>query len=467
MRRLSSTTVRRSGGVVLVAFAIAGLATVRVPAAGTPGEVTFSKDIAPILQRSCQRCHRPDSIAPMSLITYDQVRPYARAIKQQTSLRQMPPWYIEKGIGIQKYRDDPSLSEAELALIAKWADSGAPQGNPVDMPAPLKFAATGTWTIGTPDLIVASPSVTIEPTAPDWWGQLGDTPTGLTEDRYVAAVETREVNDLPHGEGAPKTAGGGLFVWHHAAYSVLDAEGNGDFNSGFPAHEVGRNADVFDPSAGRLLKAGSSIAFNNNHLHANGRRTKAHLELGLKLFPKGYKPKVNFRAVFVGGLELDLKGNETNQQMDAYFTLPQAAKLMNYEPHMHAAGVRMCLEAVWGTQVQALSCSAYNHSWVRNYQYEADSTPLLPKGTILHVVGWADTTARNKNVVDPRNWSGWGNRTVDNMFSNLMQMAFLTDEEFQQEVAVRKDRIREGKGELIGCLLCGQREAPTKVAVNR
>src|SRR5215831_16631527 len=194
-----------------LAVACAVMAVQGVPAAGPAGsssDVTFTRDIAPILQRSCQRCHRPDSLAPMSLITYEQVRPYAAAIKRQTTLRQMPPWYIEKGVGIQKFRDDPSLSDEEIAKIARWADGGAPQGNPADMPPPIAFADTRAWTIGTPDLIISSPSVTVEPTAADWWGQLGDTPTGLTEDRYIAAVETHEVNDLPHGEGAPKTAGG-------------------------------------------------------------------------------------------------------------------------------------------------------------------------------------------------------------------------------------------------------------------
>src|SRR5262245_23654960 len=133
----------RLGFGVLLAFSAAGLS--RPAAAPVPGpqeQVTFTKHIAPILQRSCQRCHRPDSVAPMSLLTYEQVRPYARAIKQQTSLRQMPPWYIEKGIGIQKFRDDPSLSDDEIAMIGRWADNGAPQGNPADMPPPIQFAKT-------------------------------------------------------------------------------------------------------------------------------------------------------------------------------------------------------------------------------------------------------------------------------------------------------------------------------------
>src|SRR5262244_3613655 len=118
--------------------------------------ITFAKDIAPILQRSCQDCHRPGSVAPMSLVTYDDVRPWARAIKLKTSRREMPPWFIEKNIGIQQFKDDPSLSDREIELIGAWTDNGAPQGDPKDMPSPRQFPAASAWTIGKPDLVLTS-----------------------------------------------------------------------------------------------------------------------------------------------------------------------------------------------------------------------------------------------------------------------------------------------------------------------
>ena len=165
-------------GIVLVgAFAGTSLAG----QAAAPGDVTFTKDIAPILQRSCQNCHRPDGVAPMSLVTYEDVRPWARAIKQRTSIGPhrgvMPPWYIEKNVGIQKYKDDPSLSDQEVAMIGKWADSGAPRGNPADMPAPRTFEDANTWSIGTPDLIVSTRNVHVKGNAPDWWGEIESVPT--------------------------------------------------------------------------------------------------------------------------------------------------------------------------------------------------------------------------------------------------------------------------------------------------
>ena len=115
-----------------------------VLAAGqAPGQrpVTFTKDVAPILQRSCQNCHRPNGgLAPMPLTTYEEVRPWAKAIKLRTSHREMPPWFIEKNVGIQKFKDDISLSDEEIATIAAWVDNGAPRGNPADMPPPRRFA---------------------------------------------------------------------------------------------------------------------------------------------------------------------------------------------------------------------------------------------------------------------------------------------------------------------------------------
>ena len=437
-------------------------------AAQTKDAVTFSKDIAPILQRSCQQCHRPNSVAPMSLLTYEEARPYARAIKARTALRDkrgaMPPWFIEKNVGIQHFKDDFSLSESDIAKIATWADNGAPQGNPGDMPPPLTFPDNKAWRIGTPDLVVVSPPVEMKAQAPDWFGAIGQAPTGLTEDRYVAAVEVKEVNDS-QGKSARSSTVGALYVFHHAAWAAL-APGRAANAALFPVHEVGRNADYFDDTAGRLLPANAMLLFQSVHLHANGVDTKAHLEVAFKFHPRGYKPTYTFRQLFVGnGPDLDIKPMEANQRVDAYFTLPQHTKISTYEPHMHAPGVRMCLEAIWGVTVQTLNCSKYDHNWVRAYWYDDDAAPLLPKGTILHVVGYFDTTPANRNVPDPRNWSGSGHRSVDNMMINLMQAITLTDQQFEAEVAQRRQRLGLKPGQtVIGCPTCGAQPRNTPSA---
>jgi len=173
--------------------------------------VTFTKDIAPIFQRSCQDCHRIGGGAPMPLTTYEEVRRLAPRIKYRTAIRDrmgaMPPFFVEKDIGIHEFKNDPSLSDEELAKIQAWADNGAPEGDPADMPEQREFPESETWTIGEPDLVLSSREVTIPAIGPDWWGDIGLVPTGLTEDRYVKAVQVREVNDIP-AEATSSTVGG-------------------------------------------------------------------------------------------------------------------------------------------------------------------------------------------------------------------------------------------------------------------
>jgi hypothetical protein len=294
-----------------------------------PDEVTFAEHIAPILQRSCQNCHRPDGVAPMPLVTYEETRPWARAIKNRTGIGPragvMPPWYVEKNIGIQHYKDDVSLSDVEIATVAKWADTGAARGRPEDMPAPLKFDDAGTWRIGAPDLVVSTEEILVKSDSPDWWGEIKSIPLGLTEDRYVSAVEIREVNDVP-SSGTGRETVGGRHVFHHMIWSTRvldevpeDAELTADLVlsaadavTPWPVHEVGRNPDVFDDKAGRLLKAGSAIVSDSVHLHSNGRDTKARLEIGFKFHPKGYKPAYR-RALsrqLGNGSDIDIKAME-------------------------------------------------------------------------------------------------------------------------------------------------------------
>jgi hypothetical protein len=465
--------INRTFGMGLLLLAAVGLLApfaLRAEPAGASAEVSFTKDIAPILQRSCENCHRPGGVAPMSLATYEDVRPWARAIKQRTGIGPhagvMPPWYVEKNIGIQKFQNDPSLSDEEIATIAKWADSGAPRGNPADMPPPRHYADDSVWAIGTPDLIIKMQEVEVKGNAPDWWGDVPSVPTGLTEDRYVSAVEVKEVNDVDAHAGTGRATVGGRFVFHHMIWrtQVLD-DGKpeapdpfafDDETTNWPVHEVGRNADFFDPKSARLLKAGSSIVSDSVHLHSNGRDTKAHLEIGFKFQPKGYQPTYK-RAIFGlgNGVDIDIRAMEANQQLHAYTVLQQHTKIISFEPHLHAPGSRMCLEAIWGYNIQTINCVGYDHNWVRGYDYTDDSAPLLPKGTILHIIGYMDNSPSNKNVPDPRNWQGSGNRSVANMFIDLGIRVALTDDQFQEEMARRRERLHLTRNDVvIGCPLC-------------
>ena len=423
----------------------------------TPPTATFTKDITPILQRSCQNCHRPNSVAPMSLITYEDVRPWARSIKTRTGLGTkmgvMPPWFIDKHVGIQDYKDDISLSEKEIATIAAWVDAGAPRGNLADMPPPRTFTGANEWALGEPDLIVDSPSLTMKANAPDWWGALPPVATGATEDRYVAAVEMKEVSSVRGGSG-------GRFIFHHAIHAMLDATGRPFGAIGSP-HEVGRNAEFFEPLAGRLLRAGSQLVFPSVHMHANAEDTTAHLRVAYKFHPKAYKPERRVGGLTFGTGELDLRPMTTGQEVHFYATLQQHMMFTTFEPHMHAAGVRMCMEAIWGGRAETLSCAGYDHNWVRVYKFGDDAAPLLPRGTLIHITATFDTTPANKNVVDPRNWGGLGHRSIDNMAILIAPTIVLNDTEFQQEIAKRRERLKLAKGQtVLGCPLCGFDQLP-------
>ena len=301
---------------LVTAWVVAVPATVAGQAAQTGPEVTYTKHVAPILQRSCENCHRAGGVGPMPLSTYAQVRPWARAIRLKTAAREMPPWFIEKNIGIQEFKDDPSLSDAEIATISAWVNAGAPEGNPADMPRPRQFPIVGAWNYGTPDLIVSSPVVTIKAEASDWYGDIGFTPSGLTEDRYIKAVEVREFRPQDERFGRVQGRAQGdlnLFTVHHISVSTLapgvrsneESSGTsreegalrlpkGDFSYLF---EVGQNAMIYPDDVGILLPAGSNIYYNVAHLHSIGRELPVQVQVGFTFHPKGYKPKYRPRSV--------------------------------------------------------------------------------------------------------------------------------------------------------------------------
>ena len=177
--------------VVAVVGATTGAAA-QTTAKATESQVTFTKDVAPILQRSCQTCHRPNNIAPMSLLTYEDARPWARSIRSRVAEREMPPWYIDRNVGVKKFDPDPSLSDAEIATIVKWVDAGAPRGNQADMPPPRQFDDNDRWHIGTPDIVASLPKdIIVKAAAPDQWIDVDMTNVDIPEDRFIKAVEVK------------------------------------------------------------------------------------------------------------------------------------------------------------------------------------------------------------------------------------------------------------------------------------
>jgi hypothetical protein len=285
---------------------------------------------------------------------------------------------MEKNIGIQNYKDDPSLSDEEIAAISTWARGGTPKGDTADAPTPLVFDDSVKWRAGEPDLIVVMDDVEKLAGTADWWGEINSKPTGLKEDRYVKSVEVVEVNDINNQAGTGRDTVGGRYIFHHMIWATAQVNENGQRAPGFsipwPVHEVGRNADIFDEDGGRLLKANSWIVSDSVHLHSNGQDTTGHLEIGFRFHDEDYKPRYQSSFNFLGnGVDISIAGNESGQELHAYAVLTQHTKVVTFEPHLHAPGERMCLEAIWGYTVETLSCVGYDHNWVRGYPYAEDS----------------------------------------------------------------------------------------------
>ena len=417
--------------VVVVMLVVTALSA-QAPQQSIPqGAVTFAKDVAPILQRSCQDCHHPGSIAPMSLLTYEEVRPWARAIKRRVENREMPPWYIDKTIGIQKFKNDPSLSHAEIATIVNWVDTGSPKGNPGDMPPPREFKdESDRWHIGTPDLVVSMPLDHVVPAdGADWWGYyMADLP--LNEDRYIKAVEVKP---------------GNIKVVHHGnAWLVMDGEPE---NQGTPLEQysVGKYGDVYPEGGGKLLKAGGRISFHM-HYHSIGEEMRDRTSVGFVFFPKGYVPKHPVvSATFGSSSDLDIPAGADDVRVDAYTKLDKHARFLSYGPHMHNRGKKNCVELIYpDMRKEMLNClSKYDFGWQILYPYADDATPLVPAGTIVHSITWYDNSPSNRYNPDPKNWVGFGQRSGDEMNLVYIDLNYLTEEEYKAAVEARKQQ-RDG-----------------------
>ena len=301
---------------VSTALAFGAFVTLSGPvfAADTAKPVTFTKDIAPLLQSKCEDCHRKGAMAPMSLVTYQEVRPWAKAIKSRVVARTMPPWFLDKTVGIQHFSNDASLSDEQIAMIVKWVDSGAPQGDLKDMPSAKTYTDEDTWKLakkfGPPDLILKSEAYTMPAHGQDvWFKPLTD--VNITEPRWVRAVEIR-----------PSTPAGRR-IFHHVLARLLQDEtpetmgnlklaagpGAGDDNTGGGAGSsgllmewaVGKNYDIYRPNSGKLLLPGAKIWWEM-HMHAVGEEIRDHAELGVYLYPKGEEPKYRVRLMAFGSL---------------------------------------------------------------------------------------------------------------------------------------------------------------------
>lgn len=394
--------------------------------------VTFSKDVAPIFQKSCQSCHHAGTMAPMSLVTYEEVRPWARSIKQRVVTRDMPPWHLDGTVGIRDYKNDISLSNRDIATIVKWVDTGAAQGNPADMPKPLSFASDTDWFIGKPDLTVTTPKdFVMYAKGPDWWiDQFAE--MTLTEDRWIKAMEVKPSNRS---------------IVHHCVVYALEPDAPpGTPGTGILLTEyaIGKYGAIFAENSGRLLKAGTRLRFDM-HYFAIGSEQHNRTTIAFKFYPEGFTPKYEVRSIPIRNLpndELEVPPN-TVVRTDGYFRLTRNARIDSFQPHMHMRGRGMTLEAINldNTTEVLSSVNRFNFNWHVNYIYADDAAPLLPAGTVLHMIGIHDNTSANPRNPDPSVWAGFGERSVDDMLQMWIDIVYLDDAEFHKLVDERKAKF--------------------------
>jgi len=424
--------------------AVAGTLLIGLPAVAWSADQaipTFTRDVAPIFQEKCEACHRPDSIAPMSLVTYEEVRPWARSIRTRVSSRQMPPWHIDATVGIQEFENDRSLTGEQIDTIVRWIDGGAPKGDPADMPSPRAWPDTSVWNFadrfGPPDLIVKSPPFTMPARAQDAWYK-PVVETGLTEPRWVRAIEIRPSTVL------------GRKITHHALARLqqddpdeLAPGTDADIGPGlFMEWAVGKQGEVMRPDSGKLMLPGSRIVWDI-HYSAAGEEITDSVELGIYFYPKGEEPRFKqvlaaFSGVSGGSRNLDIPPNAVSVHQ-SFHVMRENGRIENFQPHMHLRGKAMSLEAILpDREVRVLSHVAdFNFNWHNNYVYADHVAPLLPKGTVLRVTAWHDNTAANPANPDPSQWVGYGDRTVDEMAHAWVNITYMNDEQFRAALAQR------------------------------
>jgi len=369
-------------------------------ASAAPG-VTFTRDVAPILHAKCVTCHRAGEVAPMPLLTFDEARPWARAIKDKVASRQMPPWFADPAVGA--FANDARLSAAEISTITKWVDAGAPRGDPKDMPKPPQF--TDGWQLGEPDLVVELPEVQIPATGSDYF----PTPNlvlPLTEDHWIRAVEVRPSNrEVTHHSvifstgGGPAMGAGGLFdvlaVW-----------------------AVGTPATVYPDGMGRWIRKGQSLR-TNLHYHPNGKPQVDRTKVGF-YFGKG-ELKKEVVAALAGNITFAIPPNTSNYEMRAAYIADQDIDIVSFFPHMHLRGKDMTMTATYpgGTRETLLNVPAYDFNW--QLFYYPKKSVSLPKGTRIDLVAHYDNSTANKRNPDPNKTVTFGEASTAEMMFGMFE----------------------------------------------
>jgi hypothetical protein len=387
-------------------FSTAGRAAEPAAAAAVP---TFSREVAPIFQRRCQTCHRPGEVAPMSLLSYQDARPWAESIREEVSAKRMPPWHADPAHG--RYSNDPTLTADELSTLLGWVDGGAPEGNPADLPPPKHWEAG--WNISRPDVVITMPREYEVPATGTVKYQYFEVPTGFTEDRWVQAAEVRPGNRA---------------VVHHVLVFCLPPKGKAEeFRRGNVRWDTflvgvapGEEPAEFRPGSAKKVPAGSTLLFQV-HYTTNGKAAKDRSSVGLVFAREPVKTEVRTRAV--ANPAFLIPPGAPDHQVTSSYTFSRDGVLVSLMPHMHLRGKSFEYRATFpdGSEKVLLSVPRYDFNWQHSYRL-AEPLPM-PKGTRIHCTATYDNSAANKANPDPTKAVHWGDQTWEEMMIGFIDFS--------------------------------------------
>ena len=396
-------------------------------------KVTYNKDVLPILQKNCQVCHRPGEIGPMPLLDYSGTRPWAKSIKTAVLSKQMPPWFADPKYG--HFMGDRRLSDHDIQTLAAWADSGAPEGDAKDTPAPVKFSDG--WNIR-PDLVLSMSKPfkvpakgTVEytyfavskPFEKDTWVVAGEIRPGkrAVVHHVTAIVRPKDSHYMREAQ----YGGEGFAPGPNRMEDLIKAVGpkaniDNEFLVGYVPGMQPQRFDI-DHSA-KLIPAGADILLEV-HYTPNGVETEDQSKVGLELAKE--PPARQFLSVTLSQRNLDIKPGDPNSAAKGTLTFAQPVDFVYMQPHMHLRGKDMTVRSTYptGETQTLLSVPRYDFHWQLVY-YE-DKPIRMPKGTTLEAAAHWDNSVNNKWNPDPTATVQWGDQSWQEML--VVQMAVIVD----------------------------------------
>ena len=431
--------------LLVLAFEICGSALV-LGQMGSMSAPTFTKDVAPILQKKCQTCHRAGEAAPFPLLTYEQVRPWASSIKLVVQQKIMPPWFADPGYG--HFSNDRALTAKEISTLVAWANAGAPEGDPKDAPAPASFVEG--WGIPKPDKIFELPRAFAVPASGMVEYQYVIFPTGFTEDKWVQMAEARptERSVVHHIIAYVREPGSNYFkgqktgVFFEAPPPKSDEKTDrsalpSDFLVGYAP---GQPAEILSPGQAKLIKAGSDIVLEV-HYTPTGKATTDRTRVGM-VFAKE-PPKERVLTLSASNGTFKIPPGDPNHRVNASFEVLRDVKLASLHPHMHMRGKDFEYRLVFpnGETRTILRVPAYNWRW--QLWYNLAEPIALPKGTKIECTAHFDNSPNNPENPDPTKTIIWGQQNWDEMMVGFFNLVF--DAKVPRQALLPREEATEGK----------------------